>query len=164
MIEQMSGASSEIVAGSGFAGCGRPPSLTVIELSLPPEFAVKCPVVAVTGQAYELECLVGAADDDLVGSSEWSADLPIDHERHAGWCLVDAEPIGAIGGINNWAYGECMWADWGNSKDGQVLAKNGAPRREIVGGGAHGGADDQSVAAEGCDFFVVDPQVDIEHF
>ena len=57
-----------------------------------------------------------------------------------------------------------MWADGGDYKYLQFLTEDRPAGGQVVGRRAYRGADDQSITAEGGDFFVVNTQFDIEHF
>ncbi|MEY3457770.1 MAG: hypothetical protein RL215_927 [Planctomycetota bacterium] len=154
-----------MAGGLSVVTCGSAPaSLAVVELSLPAEFAVERSVVAVARESDEFECLGGALDEDFIGGGEGAADLAVDHEHDSGGGFVDSETIGAVGGVDDGAYGERMRADGCDGEDLEFLAEDGAAGRQVVSGGAYGGGDDQSIAAEGGDLFVIDAEVDVEHF
>src|SRR5919197_820462 len=56
-----------------------------------------------------------------------------------------------------------MGADGGDDEGGQLLAEDGPPGREAVGGRADGGADDEPVAAVAGDPFVVNDEFEVNH-
>ena len=62
----------------------------------------------------------------------------------------DGEFQMGIGGVDQRAVGQGVGTDWGDDDRLQVPPQNGTSGGQVVGGGADGGSDDQSVASIAC--------------
>ena len=87
-----------------------------VGLATPAQLLPEGRVVAVSGDASQLKEHVGTADVDGVARPERALYLSVDDEHGTLGKVVAGERVLAVGTIDQWAIGQCVWVQRSHDK------------------------------------------------